>query len=919
MKFILFLLLLLPGAIPATAANNHLYAGELTCEYLVDPLGIDVETPRLSWKLIDPKHVRGQRQTAFQLLIASSPDKLNDREADVWNSGKVLSDQSHLVACQGELRSGGDYYWKVRVYDRHGKASPWSRTARFAMGLLDTADWKGDWIKHPTATPEKHIWFRKTLKLDDKVASARAYVATSGYHELYVNGCKVDERVLAPAVARIDKRIFYVTYDLAPLLNQGDNVVALWYGPGWTRNDFFAPLVNQSILLQLNGELMNGTNITLHSDASWKCAESYSRNSGKFQFVDMGGEEVDGRRYSGDWNTVRYDDRSWPNAVATTPVKAGMDVILSAQMTDPSRIIDTLPAREVIDTLPGGVVRVDMGKSFTGFLEARFEGLEAGDTVIISISNRRDVRHKEFVGRRIGHNVIEEFNQVQYYIARGEEGETFRNRFNFFAGRYVHLEGLKRKPRLADVTGYAVSSAAPRTGSFECSDPMFNRFYEVDRWTYEMCHTEGVTVDCPNRERLGYGPEGAYQTTWGLGLPCFASGAYYVKNVRDWSDVQHPDGRINHVAPQISIMYGSALNGTASMNIAWEHYLAYGDKRILEAVYPTGRKWIEFLNTYVVDGLLTPYDEGGFFLGEWVSPGPKFEYGGTPEALFFNNSVYVMTLDLFIRIAEVLGRNSDEIAPYRERLDTARTKMHETYYHPAPLNSYLTGDQVRTALALFTGIVPDSLRPSVLKHLDEDMTGAHPYFDIGSFSRYPYYHILYAHPQFHEIIYSILSKTTCPGYGYFIARGETTWPEIWEIDHSHSALIHTSYAGISSWFIKCLAGMEPDEADPGYRTFRIRPIVVEKLTYAHATLESPYGTIESGWRKAADGRRVIYSLTVPPGSRANVSLPTAATQITESHRPIEKAKGIRIINSDGSGILFRAEAGRYTFEVRTKD
>ncbi|MDR2774378.1 MAG: glycoside hydrolase family 78 protein [Tannerella sp.] len=888
-------------------AKDDLHVEGLTCEYLVNPLGIDTETPRLSWKLTDTKHVRGQRQTACHILIATTPAKLRRNEADVWNSGKVISTQSHLVTCEGaKLQSGGDYYWKVMVCDCNGKASAWSEIARFSTGLLNRSDWKGNWIKHPAATPEKHIWFRKKLTVKDKVESSFAYIATSGYHELYVNGHKADERVLAPAISRIDRRIFYVTYDIAPLLKKGDNMIALWYGPGWTRNDYFEPSVTQAALLQLNGELKNGEKFELHSDTAWKCSESYSRNSGEFKFTDMGGEEVDGRRYSTDWNTVGFDDGQWSNAVATVPVKDSSEVILSAQMTDPSRIIATIPAKEIIDTVPG-VLRVDMGKSFTGFLEAEFNGLKAGDTVIIKISGRRDA-HEHFVGQRIGNNVIEEFNQIQYYIARGENGEKFRNRFNFFAGRYVHFTGLKQKPKLADIVGYAVSSAAGRSGSFECSDPMFNRMYEIDRWTYEMCNTEGVTVDCPNRERLGYGPEGAYQTTWGLGLPCFASGAYYVKNVRDWSDVQATNGRINYVAPQISVMFGSSLNGAANMNIAWEHYLAYGDKKILEEAYPVGKKWIEFLNNYVIDGMLTPYDRGGYFLGEWVSPGTEFEYGGSSESLFFNNSVYMMTLDLFIRIAEALGRN-DETAPYMERLETVRIKIHEKYFD-ASINSYLNGDQIRTALALFNGVVPDALHQAVLKHLEKDLTDEHPYFDIGSFSRYQYFHVLYAHPQFHEIICSILSKTSYPGYGYFISKGETAWPEVWEIDHPHSALIHTSYAGISSWFVKCLAGIEPDIAEPGYRTFNIRPNVVQKLSYAKAELESPYGTIKSGWRK--ENGKVVYDITVPAGSKANICLP-AAGSITESAQPLEKVQGIHIVTNRNGEVVMQAEAGKYTF------
>ncbi|MDR2681169.1 MAG: hypothetical protein LBC47_10210, partial [Tannerella sp.] len=144
-----------------------------------------------------------------------------------------------------------------------------------------------------------------------------------------------------------------------------------------------------------------------------------------------------------------------------------------------------------------------------------------------------------------------------------------------------------------------------------------------------------------------------------------------------------------------------------------------------------------------------------------------------------------------------------------------------------------------------------------------------------------------------------------------IARGETALPEVWEIDHRHSALIHTSYVGISSWFIKCLAGIEPDLADPGYRTFNIRPRVVKKLSYAKATLESPYGLIEIGWRK--ENGKVIYDITIPAGSKANIYLPAAASQITESKQPLEKTEGIRIVDEDDNGVFFRAEAGKYTF------
>jgi alpha-L-rhamnosidase len=307
---------------------------------------------------------------------------------------------------------------------------------------------------------------------------------------------------------------------------------------------------------------------------------------------------------------------------------------------------------------------------------------------------------------------------------------------------------------------------------------------------------------------------------------------------------------------------------------------------------------------------LTPYDDGGYFLGEWVSPGPVFEYSESPQALYFNNCVYAMTLNFFINIAETLG--DDETVLYRKKLETHRTNMHEKYYN-APINSYLNGDQVRTAFALYSGIVPDSLRKSVLEHLEKDLTGEHPYFNIGSFTRYPYCNVLYTHPQFQEIIADILSKTTYPGYGYFLSKGETSWPETWEIIHNNSSIIHTSYAGITSgWFIKSLAGINPNIEGPGYSIVTIRPHVIKKLDYARAAVESPYGLIESGWTK--NGNQVVYHISIPFGSKARIYLPASASPITENDRPLSTVQGIEIIEEKDGYVQFLAKSGKYKLE-----
>ena len=855
---------------------------DLTCEHLSSPLGVEAPHPRLSWKLADRRRPQGQRQTAYRILVAGAEELLQSDTSDIWDSGVTPSPESHLVACGGAaLRPSSTYYWKVMVYDKDGNPSAWSPTARFSTGLPDSSGWQGAWIKHPDATPDRHIWFRRSIALNAAAALALVHVASVGYHELYVNGAKADERVLAPALSRLDKHVHYATYDVKKLLRKGSNVVALWYGPGWSRYNFWEPLVDQALRLQLNGTTEKGDRFTLHSDSSWRCAESYSRNAGKFQFFDMGGEEVDGRRYQTAWSTLDFDDSSWPFARATSPLKSGAPIRLTAQMTDPSRIAAAIPAQSVaaVEQRAGGGWRVVMAKTFTGFLEAKFSGLNAGDTVRITVSDRPDT--------------IDEFRQNHYYIARGENGETFRNRFNYFSGRYIYLKGLKHAPLLSDIKGYAVTSAPQRTGYFECSDTLFNRIHEVDKWTYEMCTTEGFTADCPHRERLGYGAESAYQTAWGAGLTCFASGAFYLKNVRDWSDMQKPDGLVYNTAPQVNNMYGGAIYGAANMNVAWEHYLACGDTAILSACYDTGKRWLGFLSSWTRNGMLTPYASWGWFLGDWLGPGKRQEYGETEEALFFNSCAYAMTLTLFARIADELNRPSEEIAPYREQFEVLRRKVHEKFFNPET-GKYLGGNQVQVTLPLYAGIPPDALRAALLSSLEKDMAEAHPYFDVGSPSRYPYFKTLIAYPErFCRHVADILAKTTYPGYGYFLSLGETTWPEAWEAQVD--ARVHTSYVGISAWFVKSLAGIEP--AAPGYRMVNIRPNTVNRLQHARAAVLSPYGLIESGWQKKKG--KVIYSVTIPIGVQAEVSLPDLSAPGGRALHQVGAGKHELVVGEDG--------------------
>jgi alpha-L-rhamnosidase len=858
---------------------------DLRCEYLRDPVGVDVAVPRFSWKLLVASGLRGARQSAYQVRAATSFALLDHDQADLWDSGWVASPDSVLVPYGGQhLVSHQSVCWQVRVKNRDGAVSGWSDIARFTMGLLSEADWHGAWIRHPDAPDSRHIWYRKRISIEDVMESAVIHVATLGYHEVYVNGLRVGDYALAPAVSRLDKRVLYCSYDISGMLRPGENTVAVWQGPGWARYKYFS--LQPALRVQMVARAGNGAVQELVSDTSWRCEAASSENTGACQYRDHGGERIDARRHIPDWSCTDFDDSGWPYAVALP-----LQVALSAQMIEPTRVIETIKAKSIVRQ--GDAYRFDMGKNFTGRLTVHVRGLSAGDEVLIQVANQP--------------GEVEDFAQRSYFTSAGEPEEVFRHRFNYAAGRYVTLTGLKSVPRLDDVTGEVLSTDLRRTGSFVSAFPLLNEIYEADLCTWRANLVEGFTMDCPHRERLGYG-EVAFACAWGIAFPNYDSGALYMKHVRDWSDVQEANGWIHHTAPQINQHYGGPMWSSAGLNIAWRFYEQFGDRRILELTYPSSKRWLEFLQAHVRDGLLRNYNEHwGKFLGDWAAPEQRKERGDSPEAEYFNNCVYALNLDYFVRMAVVLGHTADA-ALYRERLNALRERVHANYYQPETC-LYANGTQVQLAFALLTGITPEPLRPAVIASLQRALREK-GYLDMGSSGLPVLLKYLVEHADNSDALLDLLGSTKEPGYGYFLARGENTWPEYWNVDVP--SRIHTCYTGVSSWLSMGLAGIRPDPACPGFQSFLINPVMPEGLTFAEGEQQSHYGTIRSRWNRQSDS--IQLAVTIPPHSDATIYMPARSLDdMTESGQPIRDAQGVAYLRMEAGRAVLRVASGDYVF------
>lgn len=875
----------------------------LRCEYLFNPLGIDVQKPRLSWILNPAPNTLGQ--SAYRVLVASSADILGRDQGDLWDSGRVASVQSNWVEYAGKLLASGQHvHWKVRIWNDAGKASPWSERSTWSMGLLQSSDWHSKWIgeRHPEGraegTPLPFPWLRKTFTLTGKPSSAVAYVNPLGYYELYINGRKVDDHVLSPAVSDYSKRNLYVAHEVADYLVPGKNVVALWLGRGWYVKGHPGVIHDGPLVrAQLNISFPDGRTAEVLTDETWKVRESPLAPLGRgTAFGDYGGERYDARLELASWNQVDLDDSNWQTAAVFEPPQ----VTTAAQMVEPNQLVETIKAARV-EAYPQGGWVIDMGRNFTGWLEIKLPSITNGSTVKLEYSDQMEPdkpapgttpapAHAEdggsgrsggaaaataSPGRGRGGNATvfpNTFNQRDEIVGNGES-LTFRSRFNYHGFRYVRIIGLDSAPDVVGATGYLIRTAYDRAGEFTSSNDLLNRIYQMVTRTYEALTLGGYVVDCPTRERLGYGGDAG--TSMETGMFNFSVGGLYSRWLSNWRDSQEPvTGSLPHTAPNYQNQGGGGpMWGGMVVTLPWQMYLQYGDRRLLETNYPMMQKWLGYLASETTDDLLLDHKSHAMtlqtwnFLGDWLTPKGSFR-GNSPPAQLINSVHYLYQLQLASKIAGVLGKESDAAA-YDARGAAVSKAIHQRFYNAAD-HSYTTGDSVQEAFPLLTGVVPAELRQGVMDKLENTIrvqNGGH--LDTGMHGTYFLIKYLMEADR-NDLIYQMTNTTDYPGWGYMLANGATTSWEGWT-GQSH---IHDTLISIGAWFTEGIAGIRSDGKSPGFEHFVIKPAVVGDLTFAKAKYHSIHGDIISDWR--IENGKFTLRATVPPGTTATVFLPGQA-------------------------------------------
>jgi alpha-L-rhamnosidase len=873
-----------------------------TCEYLSSPEGLDVAAPRFSWTLAatDPADY-GQAQSAYRIEVADGAAKT------IWDSGWVASNDTQLIPYEGPaLSSDSDYRWRVRVKDQNGKLSPWGEWQSWTTGLFDQSEWSARWIGSDemfdiSINPDCNIsdpWFRKNVQLKKRPARAMMFVASVGYHELYVNGQKVGDHVLAPNVSDHTTRARYIAYDIAPYLHKGENTVALWLGASWS---IFQPyMIGDKPLTPIviaQADVYYDKNspaaLRITTDSSWKTHPSPNKLLGKWGMRTMGGELWDAGKEIADWNLPSFDDSVWDAATEYTPT-----LKLSAQNTHPNRLFEKIVPVSVEQT-KDGAWRVNMGVNFAGWTEIKVTG-NPGDRIDILFSERAgdemtfDIRSAYIVGP----------------LGKG----YFRNRFNYSSGRWITIKGLKEKPALTDICGWQVRTDYPSATEFECADDLQNWIYNTTMWTFRNLSVGGYIVDCPQRERLGYG--GDAHATSETGLFNYSLGSFYTKWMGDWRDVQGwatmMGGRVGggilpHTAPTNNGGGGPSWGGIV-VTLPWFMYEHYGDVRILEENFELITGWLEFLDSHTENGILKRWGGQWDYLADWLWPGATAEgmNNDKPQAECFNSSYYAFNLATAAKIAEILGREG-EAAEWRRRADETRRAVHTKYYN-ADDHSYSDHSMGNLALALIGEVPPPELREDVMRRLEtEILINCNGHIDVGITGGAMLFKLLRDEGR-DDLLWSMTSQTEYPGWGFMRANDATTMWEMWEKELPDHSLLHSSYLYPGAWYIDGVAGIRRDPAHPGFTHFIVRTprLVEEQLPWARASFGSPVGTIISDWKYS--GGSLTHKVVVPPNASATVMIPEI-----DGKETIENSGYAVFTGSKDGYLLYEVPAGQYIF------
>jgi alpha-L-rhamnosidase len=884
-----------------TTAGAALRPVDLRCESQADPLGIDLRQPRLSWVLESSR--RAQRQGAYRVLAASDPTLLAANRGDLWDSGKVDTDQSIHVAYAGKaLTSRARCYWKVRVWDRIGKPSEWSAGAMWSMGLLEPGDWQARWISGPPGGSLPLL--RTAFHVEKPVRRAELILCGLGFHEARINGQPIGDAVLEPGWTNYRKTCFYRVHDVTSRIGAGENVLGVMLGNGMYNvtggryTKFTGSFGPPKLIAQLHIEFADGTSTCVATGGSWSVAP------GPITFSCIyGGEDYDARREWAGWDRPRFDASGWSAATVTE----GPGGRLSSRSAPPIKVMQEFKTARVTQPRPGIYV-YDLGQNFSGWPRLAVKG-PAGAVVKLRPGELLD--SDGLVSQRSSGGPM-----WFSYTLKGEGTETWHPRFSYYGFRYVQVEGAAPEgaagvpsdlPRVIELLGQFVHSSAKRAGEIACSNPQIERIHSLITAAMRS-NLQSVLTDCPHREKLGWLEVShllADSLTFNYDLA-----AFYTKICADMREAQLENGLVPDIAPEYTVLQRGFRDspewGSAYVIIPWVVWRTYGDRRLLEEHFEGMQRYVAYLGSQARDGIVS------HGLGDWYDVGPKAPGVSqlTSKGLTAT-AVYYQDIEILRQAALLLDR-ADDARAYAKLAVEVRAAFNAQFLH-AETNHYDRGSQTASAMPLRLGLVEEPRRPAVLESLVGNIRAGGNRVTAGDVG-FSYLVRALTDAERGDVLYDMVCQPDGPGYLDQLKKGATALTEAWDAN-PRSSQNHCMLGHVDEWFFRGLGGIRNDPAGPGFSKIIIRPQLVGDLAWAKAVYNSVRGRIACSWKR--EGGKLTIDVTIPANAAATVYVPVEeGSSVTESGKPAAHAEGVRYLRKDGRAAVFEVESGAYHFATR---
>jgi len=719
------------------------------------------------------------------------------------------------------------------------------------------------------------------------VASARLYISALGIYQSRLNGRPIGNDVFAPGWTDYRTRIPYQVYDVASLLREGDNTLEADVGSGWYAGHLgiVGPYhYGKKVALRAQLRLLyeDGSEETIGTDEEW-----YAERS----------PVVSADIYMGETYDARLAGTAQERASAVF-FEEGPGGRMKAQQGPPIRAVDEL--------IPASVRRVgesrhivNMGQNMVGWLRLSVADAAEGQRITLRYAERLEGED------RLYRMNLRTAKQTDVYISGGEAEETYEPRFTYHGFQYVEIEGYPGELTPDRIAGIVVRSAAEETSEIHMSHALLNRLMDNVKWS-QRGNFFGVPLDCPQRdERLGWtGDAHAFARTATYNMNC---ASFYGKWMTDIRDAQGEDGALPDVAPFVE-HFGRGHVFFADGGVI---------KRVIESNYEAMARWIVWMENDSDDNLVRRSES----FGDHLSFGAE-----TPRALI-NAAFFAYSAQLMARMAAEIGREEDAVR-YGELFERLKRSFQDRFVREDGLVESET--QTAYVLALMIGLMPAGMERAALRRLVDDIRQRDWHMTTG-FMGVSYILPLLSEFGETEIAYRLLLQETFPSWLYPVLNGATTIWERWDgwnaergfQDPEMNSFNHYALGSVGEWVYRFLVGIDLDDGEAGFRTFRIRPLPGGGISSAGCKYDGPYGRIESDWSASEDGGLTLL-VEIPANTSAEVRLPAKAGAeirvdgellVADARDAGAAGDGWTFVRRDVWAAYFRVGSGRYEFKA----